>query len=343
MRFGRRLPVVVLIVALGMPASLFAAEKKSAAAAGPPAAKKPGVVAVVNGAEIGLDDFTRELARVQRLVLNTGKPLTCRQIAVLKKEVVEGMVRQELLYQESRKSVRVSDAEIDGQLKKLKEQYASETDFTNALAVLKISPAAFRTQVERSLAVAKLVETRFAAKAEVMDSEIRAYYDRNRDSFRQPEQVRASHILIKVDSHWNEAGKAEARRKIEDIRKKVLEGQDFASLARTYSEDATGPKDGDLGYIRQGQVMKPFEEALFSLKTGEVSGVVETRLGYHLIKAVDRKPEMTIPFESLKDRLRTLLKQEKGREEANASMGKAREKASVQIFLPTDAEEGSQP
>ena len=85
--------------------------------------------------------------------------------------------------------------------------------------------------------------------------------------------------------------------------------------------------------------MKPFEEALFALKTGEVSGVVETRLGYHLIKAVDRKPEMTIPFENLKDRLRTLLKQEKGQQEANASMGKVREKAAVEIFLPAEEEE----
>jgi peptidyl-prolyl cis-trans isomerase C len=323
MRFGRTICVLTLIVAMGMPAALFAAEKK------------PGVVAVVNGSEITLDDFTRELLRVQRFVLNTGKPLTCRQIAKLRTEVVEAMVRQELLYQESRKSVKVSDAEIDGQVKKLKDQYASEADFTNALGVLKLSPAAFRTQVERSLYVARLVETRFAAKAEVTDKEIRAYYDKNRDSFRQPEQVRASHILIKADP-GDEGKKAAARKKIGEILDKVRQGQDFASLARTYSEDATGPKDGDLGYIKQGQVMKPFEETLFALKTGEVSGVVETNLGYHLIKAVDRKPEMTIPFENLKDQLRTLLKQEKGREEANASIGKVREKAAVVISLQAE-------
>ncbi len=307
----------------------------------PRAGKKAGVVAIVNGSEIALDDFTRELLRVERFVLNAGKPLTCPQIAGLRTEVVEAMIRQELLYQESRKSIKVSDAEIDGQVKELKDQYASEVDFTNALGVLKMSPASFRAQVERSLAVKKLVETRFAAKAEVTDKEIRAYYDRNRDSFRQPEQVRASQIFIKADSGSNEAAKAAARKKIGEILDKVRQGQDFASLARTYSEDPSGAKDGDLGYIRQGQVMKPIEEALFALKTGEVSGVVETRLGYHLVKAVDRKPEMTIPFENLKDRLRTLLKQEKGQQEADASMGKAREKATVEIFLPAEAEEGT--
>jgi peptidyl-prolyl cis-trans isomerase C len=337
MRVGKTICALTLIVSMGMPAALAAAEKKQTAAISVPAEKRTGVVAVVNGSEITLDDFTRELLRVQRFALNTGKPLTCRLITKLRTEVVEAMIRQELLYQESLKSVKVSDAEIDEQVKKLKEQYASEADFTNALGVLKISPTSFRAQVERSLSVARLVETRFAAKAEVTDKEIRAYYDKNHDSFRQPEQVRASHILIKADSQ-DEGKKAAARKKIGEILDKVRQGQDFASLARTYSEDTSGSKDGDLGYIRQGQLMKPFEEALFALKTGEVSGVVETRLGYHLIKAVDRKPEMTVPFENLKDQLRTLLKQEKGREEANAYITKVREKGAVEISLPAEEE-----
>ena len=83
-------------------------------------------------------------------------------------------------------------------------------------------------------------------------------------------------------------------------------------------------------------MLKPFEDALFVLKTGEVSDIVETNVGYHLIKATDRKPEMTVPFETLKDQLRTLMKQEKGQQEANAYIGKQREKAKVEIFLPPE-------
>jgi len=302
----------------------------------PAAEKKPGVVAKVNGAEIPVEDFWRELARVERTLLNTGQPLTCTQIGRLRTEVAEGLVRRELLYQESRQKVQVTEAEVNAEMKKLQDRYQSETEFANALSAMKVSPASLRAQVERSLVIQKYVDAQFASKAVVTDKEIWSYYDRNRDSFRQPEQVRASHILIKLDPKWPEGRKAEARKKIEDIRKKVLEGQDFASLARTYSEDPSGSKDGDLGYIRPGQVVKPFEEALFSLKPGEVSDVVETNLGYHLIKAVDRKPEMTIPFESLKDKLRMLLKQEKGQKEANDYIAKVREKAKVEIFLPPD-------
>ena len=168
------------------------------------------------------------------------------------------------------------------------------------------------------------------------DKEIWSYYDKNRASFRQPEQVKASQILIKTEPGWDEAKKSAARKKIDEIRAKLKAGQDFESLARTYSEDPSGPKGGDLGYIRTGQVLKPFEDALFALKPGEISNVVETSLGYHIIKASDRKPETTIPFEKVKDQLRTALKQEKGQQEANAYIAKVREKAKVEIFLPPE-------
>jgi peptidyl-prolyl cis-trans isomerase C len=85
-------------------------------------------------------------------------------------------------------------------------------------------------------------------------------------------------------------------------------------------------------------VLKPFEDALFALKTGEVSPIVETPLGYHLIKATDRKPAMTPPFENVKDQLRTALKREKGQQEANAYAAKLREKAKVEISLPGEGE-----
>ena len=301
------------------------------------AEKRKSSVALVNGSEIAMDEYERELNRVQRLVLGNGKPLICPQVTKLRTEVLEGLIRRELLYQESRKmGVKVTEAEINEEMKKIQQQYASETDFTNALMVMRISPASLQAQVERAIAIQRVIDKQFAPKVVVSDREVWAYYDRNRDSFRQPEQIRASHILIKVDRQWDAAKKAEARKRIEKVQQHLQKGESFEALAKTYSEDTTGPKGGDLGYIRTGQVLKSFEEALFSLKPGEVSDIVETQLGYHLIKAGDRKPETTIPFEKLKDQLKTLLKQEKGKEEANLYISKVRDKAKIEIFLPED-------
>jgi peptidyl-prolyl cis-trans isomerase C len=311
--------IAALTVSFLLPSAARAAEPKA------------GVVATVNGADIAASDFFRELNRVERVFLATGKALTCKELTRLRADVLEGMVRRELLYQESKKKFQVTDAEINAEIAKVKEQYRSEADFSAALGSMGLSLATLRPQVERTLAVQKIIEADFSSKAVVTDKEIWSYYDRNRDSFRQPEQVRASHILIKVDPKWDAGKKAEARKKVDDILAKIRQGQDFASLARTYSDDPTGPKGGDLGYVRPGQVLKPVEEVLFSLKPGEVS-IAETPLGYHVVEAVERKPETTVPFEDLKDRLGALLKQEKGRQEANIYIGKVREKAKVEIF-----------
>ncbi len=334
MHVAARMFVVASLLSLAAGQLAFGAETKPAAPKA--SAPKAGVVAVVNGSDVAVDDFYRELVKVERLILDAGKPLTCSGIARLKTEVAEALVRRELLYQESKSKVKVADAEINDELKKLKEQYGSESAFSAALASTNISPASLRAQVERTLYVQKLIESQFSSKANVDDKEIWSYYDKNRASFRQPEQIKASQILVKVDAQADAAKKAEARKKIGDVLAKARQGQDFASLARTYSDDPSGAKGGDLGYIRPGQTLKPFEEALFSLKPGEVSDVVETSLGYHVIKAVERKPETTVPFEKVKDQLRTLLKQEKGRQEANAYVAKVREKAKVEIFLPAD-------
>ncbi len=334
MRLSTTIVALGLAVSTALPFTTWAADSKAKPAV--PAAgevkSKPEVVATVNGADIATDDYLREMNRVERIYLTTGKALTCGEIGRLRKEVIESMVRRELLYQESKKTVHVSEAEIDAEIKKVKDRYQNETEFANALAGMKMTPASLKAQVERTLAVQKIINVQFTSKATVTDKDIWSYYDRNRESFRQPEQVKTSQILVKVDPQADAAKKAEARKKIGDILAKVRQGQDFASLARTYSEDPSGAKGGDLGYIRPGQTLKLFEEALFSLKPGEVSDVVETSLGYHVIKAVERKPETTMPFENVKDQLRTLLKQEKGREEANAYIGKVRETAKVEIF-----------
>lgn len=321
----RLLKVACIIISLIAPAMLCAQEKK------------PGPVATVNGSEISAGDFYRELNRIQRLVLGTGRPLTCSQVTHLRTEVVEGMVQRELLWQESRKKVKVTEEEIDDELKKLKDQYASEGDFSKALAEMKVTPSVLRSQIEQTLSIKKLTDTQLTSVGEVSDKEVKAYYDNNKASLKRPEQVRAHHILIKTEPTWDAEKKAEARKRIDDIAKKARKGQDFESLARTYSEDkVSAGKDGDLGYVARGQVVKPFEEALFSLKPGQVSAVVETHLGYHIIKAGDHKPEGQLSYDEVKDRIAAVLKQQKKQQVMKNYVDGLRKNARVEITLPAD-------
>jgi peptidyl-prolyl cis-trans isomerase C len=151
--------------------------------------------------------------------------------------------------------------------------------------------------------------------------------------FKQPEQVRASHILIKVEPQADESQKAAARKKIQKIQQRLQKGEDFAALAEEFSQCPSSAKGGDLGYFRRGQMVKPFEEAAFALKPGEVSDVVETKFGYHLIKVIEKKSETTIAFEDIKDRLEQYLKQEKVQKEVSLYAQKLKEKAKVERFL----------
>ena len=154
----RRFVYVVLIMLFVSVSSSFAADPTSSA---PQPQNKPGVVATVNGSEISLDDFTRELYSAQRLVLGNGRLLTAPRVTRLRTEVLESLIRYELLYQESKKTVKVTDTEIAQELERLKTQIQSETDFTYASPLL-------RVQAQRALSDRKYRDTK-AAQAHVTD------------------------------------------------------------------------------------------------------------------------------------------------------------------------------
>ncbi|MCJ7617041.1 MAG: peptidylprolyl isomerase, partial [Desulfobacterales bacterium] len=110
-------------------------------------------------------------------------------------------------------------------------------------------------------------------------------------------------------------------------------GEDFAALAKEFSEGPSKNNGGDLGYFQRGQMVKSFEDVAFALKTEAVSDIVETQFGYHIIKVVDKKPEKTIAYENVKEDIAQQLKQEKTQEEVKIYIQKLREKSKIEKFL----------
>ena len=294
-----------------------------------------GKVAVVNGSVITQKDFDRELTSVQQRLLASGRSLSDTQFSELRKNLLENLINMELLYQEAQKSgVTVEDAVVAEHIEKLKTQFGSQKEFKKALEKMNASEPALRAQTKKGLTVKEFVDKKIIQDVVVPDKELRAYYDSHPNSFRQPEQVKASHILIKAEPEAKEEQKALARKKLKGIQKRVEKGEDFAALAKEYSEGPSGAKGGDLGYFGRGQMVKPFEEVVFALKPGAVSDIVETSFGYHLIKCVDKKPETTVAYGDVKEKLRQYLKQQKGREKMGSYIAKLKEKAKVERFLP---------
>ncbi len=296
-----------------------------------------GTIAVVNGLVITQEDFDREMSRIKRQLLNMGKHLKDSQMPGIKKEVLESLINRELLYQETqRKGINIDKATINEQMMTLKKQFPSEAEFKSALTKANLSEDTVKTQIERRLAIKQFIDAYIAKKTTVSAREIKALYENHPDLFKQPEQVRASHILIKVDPQADKVKKAEARNKIKEIQQKLQKGEDFTTLAKALSEGPSKAKGGDLGYFSRGQMVKSFEEAAFALRLNEVSDIVETKFGYHLIKVMEKKPETTTAFEDVKDKIGQYLKQEKVQREVSIYVDKLKGKAKVERFLTED-------
>ncbi len=153
-----------------------------------------------------------------------------------------------------------------------------------------------------------------APKITIPEEELRNYYDSHPSQFEKTEEVKAAHILLKVDPKASEADKTAIKLKLEDIRNQIVAGADFAKMAKKYSEDP-GSKDqgGDLGYFHKGMMVPPFENAAFALKKGELSKIVETNFGFHLIKVLDKKPSRKTKYAQARPDILKQLREEKAK------------------------------
>ena len=298
------------------------------------AAKTP-VVATVNGVAITSRSFNRALAQVQRRFAQSGKKLEGKNLANVRKNILETLIDRELLYQESEKDgIKVPKEKVNQQVESLKKQFPEKGAFEKALKTVDMTEQELRDQIRRQLAVREMIDTKIAPKVNVSEKEVRAFYDSHTDIFKRPEEVRASHILVKVASDADKKTVAAARKKIEAAQKRIKKGEDFAKVAKEVSEGPSAKQGGDLGYFRRGQMVKPFEDAAFGMKVGQVSGVVRTRFGFHLIKVTGKKPASMVPYVKVKDKIRDYLKQKKIQEEVQAMLKSLRQKAKITTSMP---------
>jgi len=294
-------------------------------------------VALVNGKTITQRDFDRELNGVKRRLVSMGKPVKDEQLQTIKMQVLENIINLELLYQESQKQgVKIEEKVINEQLSTIKKRFPEEDGFKKALLNMNLSEEDLISQLVREMSVRKFIDIQFVEKTTVSDEKVKDYYDSHPNDFKKPEIVKARHILIKIEPQAEDSRKAEARKKIEDIQNRLKKGEDFASVAKEVSQCPSSAKGGDLGYFTRGQMVKPFSDKAFALSPGEVSDIVETEFGYHLIKSVDKKPRTSIAYVDIKEKLQKYLKQKKVMEQVSEYTEDLKKKAKVERFVTKD-------
>jgi peptidyl-prolyl cis-trans isomerase D len=179
--------------------------------------------------------------------------------------------------------VKIEEASLGKYFEENKEKYRIPEKIKVAYVV--VDPNAFKDQVK------------------VSDEQIKEYYEEHIDTFKEKKQVKARHILFKLAENASPEEEAKVKQKAEEVLKKAKAGENFAELAKKYSEGPTAKDGGDLGYFSENQMIKPFEEAAFKMKKGEVSDLVRTSFGYHIIKVEDVKEARTKSLEEVKGQI----------------------------------------
>ena len=174
----------------------------------------------------------------------------------------------------------------------------------------------YKTPLMRKIKFVTFNPIKFRDKVKVSDAEIKDYYEKNKKKYTQEEQVRAKHILISPS--MKKISDKEAKKLADKIYNQLKKGADFDKLAKKYSDDpGTKDKGGDLGFFPKGRMVKPFEDAAFSLKVGQISKPVKTRFGYHIIKVTGRKKAKTFTLDEVKDEIKSILQAKKAEDMAN--------------------------
>lgn len=298
----------------------------------PVPAQIPAVLATVNGEKVEKWEFDNA---VKSLEQRAGGPIPPDRRDEILRGVLDQLVTLHLMAQESAaRKLEASDAEIDAQIARIRQNYPNEEAFNKDVAAQGMTVQQLKAQTRRQMLAQKLVQSPDVnGPVQVADADVDAFYKQNPERFQQPEAVHASHILIGLPQNATPAQKTQARAAAQETLTKIKGGGDFAALAKERSNDSSGQNGGDLGFIAKGQTVPPFDAAAFKLKPGSVSGVVETQFGFHIIKVHEHRAARTVPFTEASTQIRQFLEQQQHEQKVQQFIESAKARARVEMMI----------
>jgi peptidyl-prolyl cis-trans isomerase C len=224
--------------------------------------------------------------------------------------------------------------EISDAMTKIKSDFSDQKAFQAQMAQDGMSEAAVETMIKQGMAIDKFLHAKIEDKVTISPDEEAKFYESNKDKMKHPEQVRASHILLRVAKDAPADQKQAVKAKAQELDAQAKKGEDFAQLATKNSQDTgSAARGGDLGWFAKGTMVPQFDAAVWQLKVGEISDVVETDFGYHVIKATDKRPEGFVPIDDVRPRIKDYLSKQKLQAETQKVIDGLRAKAKIQITL----------
>lgn len=323
-----------------------AEEAADAAEVEAPAVADPAtVVATVNGVNITEGEVQKQLDNFVRQ-MGAGVPadrLAAALPRVRERIVAELIDRAILLGAVESEGIALSDEEYDSTIQELLAELPEGVTIEEFFEKTGMSEQDLRDQMK----LRKLLLAKAETAGKPTDEEVRAFYDEHADAMAAEASVTASHILVQVGPDDDDVAKAAKLAKIEDLRQQILDGADFAELAKANSDCPSKADGGNLGTFGKGQMVAPFEDACFSQEIGVVGDVVETTFGYHLILVTDRQDARTYAFDevideesgaTVKDRIAMMLESERQQAAVESFVEDLQNNAVVERFdIPAEA------
>jgi peptidyl-prolyl cis-trans isomerase C len=243
----------------------------------------------------------------------------------MRMQILEKLISVELLYQEASKlKIDDLDQRVAEKLNELKAESEAHGDFDEEK---------IRKILTKQVLIDEYLVRNNLKDSEVPEGDIKEYYEKNKEAFRQKETVRTRHVLVSVAEDAKPEEKAAARKKIEEARKLIVGGKPFEEVAKEYSDCNSASGGGELGYQERGYMPKEFDDAAFSLEKGKLSDVIETKFGYHVLEVLDHKSAGIQPYEEVRDFIAKYLNIEHRKKVMNEHLSALRKKAKVDIYL----------
>ena len=293
----------------------------------------PALAAKVNDTGITLADLDSrvETVKAQYSAQGHGDPLD--NGTDFRSQVLEDMISDQLLLDYADKSgYSIDDETVTGEISRIKEQFGSSDEYEEALKMQGFTQEALEKEIRKGMTIERMLEAEIASKIIVTGEEVEEFYAAFPQYFETPESVTASHIIVTVGPEESDEAKEKAREKIKAIREEIVRGADFAVVAREKSEGPSASSGGSLGRFTRGQMVASFEEAAFALAPGELSDIVVTEYGYHIILLEEKLPAGTMEIDQVSAEIQEYLRSVAAQKATEKLVDDLRAEASIEYF-----------
>lgn len=295
------------------------------------------VVAKVNSEIITLSSIEE---RAEILKQKYRNDLTKPEDKEILREALDMMVEEKLQLQQGKKmNLEVDDSAVDAAIKDIEVKNGlAEGQLAVMLEAEGRSIESYKNHIREQILVSKITQFELGSRVNISGKKIAKYYHDNQKDFWEPGKARVKHILILSEKGSPEYKRKQKYERIKNILAEVKGGKDFAEAAKEYSEDISASSGGDVGFVEKGKMVPEFEKAVYSLREGEISDVVETEYGYHIIKVEEIQKGRTLPLKEVKNKIQYILAGKKQKSAFEDWMKELRKSAFIEISLSEDPE-----